>query len=190
MQCLLYSLWKPKQVFFVSSFKREGGRREEGHSYFPKWLSGFLPLFPAFLLGVFFSRLPGWGWGGEGSIWHQQTADSSIARSPHREKLMTSSVILKKICFFENLFMIFWTGEAMPQQRSQSCRRPTYLICLQCRISTAVWDNVGSIFHTWWWLCCGHGLSCGFLGSTFAFCQNKEEAIFSSSFFIIKAQWI
>lgn len=112
---------KTQTSLFASSFKREGGGgRREGHSYFPKWLSGFLPLFPAFLLGVFFSRLPDWGWGGEGSIWHQQTADSSIARSPHREKLMTSSVILKKICFFENLFLydlLDW-GSNAPTKKS------------------------------------------------------------------------
>lgn len=45
---------------------------------------------------------------------------SANGRQVHREKLMASSFILKKICFLKIYFlMIFWTGEAMHQQRSQ-----------------------------------------------------------------------
>lgn len=101
----------------VSSFKREGGRRE-GRRYFSKWLSGFLPLFPAFLLGVFFSRLPG---GREVGRKHLASANGSfIARSPHREKLMTSIVILKKICFLKIYFLMIFLdwGSNAPTKKS------------------------------------------------------------------------
>lgn len=168
MQCLPYSLWKPKQVFplAVSRRGREGGREDVifPNGYLDSYLYCQLSCW-VFSLVVYLKK--------KKSIWHQQKEDRSIARSPHRKKLLTSSIILKKICFLKiNFLMIFWTGDAMLQHRNESGLQEAYIFDMPPIQDFPVLCQaaIGSAFLTCWWLCCGHCLSCGLLGTTFAFC--------------------